>query len=803
MAFRWFLLCLNMLAFSAFSQNGTIEGKLRFEDQTPTPFASISIRHTDFHTMAEEDGSFKFTNVPSGDYTLDISSIEAEKHSLDISLRRNLLSLSITLQRASAQELKEVEVNGKTIATEIKEVGYAVSVIETQQAALRNAQTNDLLDRTVGVRVRQNGGLGSSVDYNLNGMSGNSVRIFIDGIPASTYGSSFSLNSIPPAMIERIEIYKGVIPAHLADDALGGAINVVLKNTMRNNLNASVSYGSFNTFQANFSSMFRNEKSGFTAKASGFHNYSDNDYEVWGKFVRNILPDGRYDFVRARRFNNTYRSTGGQIELGFTDVKWADKFFIGHTASDDYNEIQNGTYMTIPYKGRFTESRANVTSLNYRKENLFTQGLSLTFNGMLSDRSETLNDTVKWNYNWYGEKSVGLKGGYIPTPQGAQQGAPTINHIKRNIVTFRAGLNYEITPNHQIVFGHSFFTLDRTEQDEMKSEVERQFIDTRTLRKNISSLAYELKAFDSRFKSSVFAKHYNQQIAKVDPQLVQGNGESVRRDIHSSSTKETTGYGVALAYEFVRQWMLLGSAEKAVRMPAENEIFGNPGDNIVENFGINAEVSYNLNVGIRAGTFYKGNHKFIISGTGFIRDTRDKITQRINPRLNDATQTNPYENQGKVKAIGFEAEANYTFKKNLNVMLNASRFNSVYNVQYDANGREFENYNQQLPNEPFFTINTMAQYTFHHLIGKRSLTNVYTNFGFVDRFYTTWLIIEDSRTPRQYVLDLGVSYTFPNKKFVISTDAKNILNKQVYDNFAVQKPGRAFYVKLNYTINNF
>ena len=55
-----------------------------------------------------------------------------------------------------------------------------------------NFQTNEMLDRTVGVRVRQNGGLGSSVTYNLNGMSGESVRIFIDGIPISTYGAYFN-----------------------------------------------------------------------------------------------------------------------------------------------------------------------------------------------------------------------------------------------------------------------------------------------------------------------------------------------------------------------------------------------------------------------------------------------------------------------------------------------------------------------------------------------------------------------------------------------------------------------------------
>ena len=120
------------------------------------------------------------------------------------------------------------------------------------------------------------------MDYNLNGMSGNSVKIFIDGLSISTYGSSFSLNSIPPALIERVEVYKGVIPAHLADDALGGAINVILKKGVVNNLSASISYGSFNTLQSNINAAYRDESTGFTTKVSAFYNSSDNDYEVWG-----------------------------------------------------------------------------------------------------------------------------------------------------------------------------------------------------------------------------------------------------------------------------------------------------------------------------------------------------------------------------------------------------------------------------------------------------------------------------------------------------------------------------------------
>ncbi|KYG78557.1 outer membrane receptor protein involved in Fe transport [Roseivirga ehrenbergii] len=803
---KWFtpaLIAISLFVGNiCFSQKGKVSGKLTLEDGTPVVFAIVHFPSVKKHTLSDESGFYQMSGIPFGTYQLEISSIEINDTIYTVNINKAIIEHNAVLKGANAVLLNEVVVEGITEEREIETKGFAVEVLETSKAALQSVQTNDLLNRTAGIRVRQNGGLGSSVDYNLNGMSGNSVRIFIDGLPVSTYGRSFSLNSIPPALIERIEVYKGVLPAHLADDALGGAINVILKKQMANNLNASVSYGSFNTFQTNFSGMHRSETSGFTLKASGFYNYSDNDYEVWGKFVRNILPNGRYYYVRAKRFNDAYRSVGGQIALGFTDVKWADQFFFSFNASDDYNEIQHGTYMSIPYKGRFTESRANVMGLTYTKSDLLKKGLEFTFNGMYSDRNQVVNDTVKWNYNWFGERSLGLDGEPIMRPQGAQQGAPTINHINRDIATFRSGLNYTINSNHKVILNHVFFDIDRTQQDEMRSVVEREFIGTRDLKKNISSLAYELTTTDDRLKGSVFGKFYQQRIDRMDPVLVQQNGESVRVEDRVSSNRNATGYGTALSFTVWPQLIVMASAEKAVRMPSENEVFGSPSENIVENLAIAPEVSNNVNIGFQAGSFFIQEHNFSFSTTGFLRDTRDKIVQRINPRINDAVQTNPYENLGKTKSIGFEAEVKYVYRQQLNLILNMSRFNSVFNTKYDSNGNVFDNYKQQLPNEPYFTANAMAEYTFTDIIANGSSLNLSYSFGFVDRFYTTWLEIESFRTPRQFIHDLGVNFTFPNKCFVVSADVRNIFDKQVYDNFAVQKPGRAFFLKLNYTINN-
>lgn len=794
---RSLLFLLLLLSFPAVSQTGTITGSVAFGDNEWATGATVVVKGTQKYAVINDNATFEIKEVAYGDVILEVTSPEAQTKTLTVKLNRPTVAVKIVIERTNPKVLEEVVVSKTSEKREILDKGFAVNVIETKEAALRNLQTNDLLDRTVGVRVRQNGGLGASVNYNLNGMSGNSVRIFIDGIPIQTYGPSFSLNSIPPALIERIEVYKGVIPIHLADDALGGAINVVLKKGAKNMLNASVSYGSFNTTQAQVNGVMRRE-SGFTLKASGFYNYSDNDYEIWGENVYNILPNGRTQLVRAKRFNNAYKSYGARVEAGYTDVKWADNFLIGYNGSYDYNEIQHGVFMTTPYKGRFTEADAHAVSLNYSKKDFFIKGLEFNTNAVYSNRSEVVNDTVRYSYNWDGTIAVGLRGEPIFRPNGAQQGAPTIVHVDRQIFSARSNLSYSLNDNHKFLFAHVFYMANRDDNDELKSELEQRYQEVRDLRKSVYSLAYEINAFKSKLKTSLFAKHYVQNALEKDPTLINNNTE-VLVNI-SDKTTSTTGYGLAGSYYFTPQVMALISAERAVRMPTDNEIFGNQGENILGNNALGPEVSDNLNLGLRVGPFKLGKHRLSLSTSGFIRDTKEKIVRRILDRNNDAIQALPYVNLGKTQARGFEAAFEYSVSNKLFINMNMSRFNLLFKDKYDNSGGTLEVFNMQLPNEPFFTINGSAQYNFKDIIQKGSGLNLYYGFGYVDAFYTNWL--GSFITPEQFIQDAGLSYAFP-KQFVVSFDIKNMFNKPAFDNYAVQKPGRAFYLKLNYTINNF
>src|SRR5690606_14621086 len=146
---------------------------------------------------------------------------------------------------------------------------------------------------------------------------------------------------------------------------------------------------------------------------------------------------------------------------------------------------------------------------------------------------------------------------------------------------------------------------------------------------------------------------------------------------------------------------------------------------------------------------------------------------------------------------------NYIYNNKLNAVFNISKFNSLFKVKNDDWGNPHALYNLQVPNEPFFTMNANVQYRINNLIQKKSVVNVYYNMGYVAPFKTIWYDSDWFTTPTQFTHDIGINYRVPKSNIVISLDSKNIFNSEVYDNFGVQKPGRAFYVKLNYTINNF
>lgn len=775
--------------------------------------ATVFIKSLARSTMTDEQGSYELKGLKYGTYSISISSVVAQTRTQTVNINAPAVTFNAKVKEVIDRDLQEVSVAGKTEKRKMETSGFAMSIIETKEASLRNLTTNELLDRAVGVRVRQNGGEGSPIEYNLNGMSGSTIGLFLDGIEISTYGSSFNLNNIPPSMIERIEVYKGVLPSHLSGNYVGGAINVIMKkDASANNVTAAASYGSFNTYRGDVSALYRNQKNGFTARASGFYSHSDNNYEMWGKFSKYTLPGGRIvRNYRIKRPNDEFETIGGRFEAGFTNVKWADQFFVGYNISDSYKEIPHGITMTKPYFGRFNKYQAHVFSVNYNKNNFLVNGLALTVNAVHSRRSTYLEDTVSLRYNWDGtllvKNSEGPPETYGYSPGQGQQGAAVMSNIERKISNVRSNLAYTIVSGQRVSLNHKFETSDRNDQD-LLIPARSRWITQNGVTTNIFALNYESELFKGKLKTNIFGKY---AIYKTDQNIPinEVNGELIYQN--NSTTRDNKGFGGTLSFEAIRNGFIIVSAEKSYIMPTDRHIYGEPENNLLPNLNILPELAINYNLGGRYNFASGEKHKFSLYGNAFWRNGYDKIIQQtrvdavIEGRENQVEdiQVTQFVNLSKTQSIGFEAEVNYIYNNKLNAMLNFSKFNSLYKVELDERGNPHSLYNRQVPNEPFFTVNGNVQYRFNNVLQKKSVMNVYYNAGYVASFSTIWIASEWFTTPDQLTHDLGASYRFPSGKLVASLDCKNMLNAEVYDNFGVQKPGRAFYIKLNYTINNF
>lgn len=792
-----------LLPLVTLAQSNTFTGVVKFDTEEPVAYATVNLNNGAMYSETNEHGVFEFEKLAYGKHTIEVKSIEAADFKLAVDFNDSSKKYLFTVKKSKAFNLDEMLISVKTEKRELETKGFAANVIEMKEASLLSMQTAEILDRTAGVRIRQDGGLGSRINFNLNGLSGEAVRIFIDGVPASNYGASFSISSIPPALIDRVEVYKGVVPAYLSDDALGGAVNIILKKRSRSSLVTSYSGGSFNTHQWNIAGNYRLEN-GLTTEASAFVNYSDNSYKVWGENI--AFKDHRgnvYPNQKAKRFNDTYKSKGVKVEVGYTGVKWADRFMIGGIISRDYKEIQHGITMDLVYGDRHTRGSSNVMTLSYSKKDFLIEGLSVKVDGSYSHVDRQAIDTIGRMYDWSGKPLRNPNGSYVMYTTGAEVGsAKTLGINKDKISMIRSIIGYDINENNKVyaTYMHNKFIRDNT--DELQPLGLQILTNTKDLQKSIFAFTYENIAFNNRLRTNIFYKNYHQKVLSNEPYRKEVVAGQAVYDINVFTENVTfSGYGLTLSYQLFNDFYLMGSGEKAIRLPNANEIFGDVNNNLLPGgSSLVPEESNNLNIGFNwSGIKYKG-HQLRLGLTYFYRDTKGMIREAIN---GGSFTFSKYENLDNVLSRGFDIEAVYEYADKFNLSINVSKFDVLFNTRYDKYGSPYLYYRQQIRNEPSFKFNVNAIYYINDLFAKKSRASVYYNLNYVNEFKRNWSNVGKDNLdiiPEQVVSNLGLSYTLPSGQWTFSVDAKNVFNKQVFDNFGLQKPGRGFFGKVTYSL---
>lgn len=779
-------ICLLSLNLSAKDMIGMISGKVLSSDGEPIDYANVYLKGTTFTGTTNDDGIYHI-NAPAGNYTVVFSSVGFEKLELKATIKaKERIKLNVKLKPAT--QLAEVIVIGNTLS-KVRNSAFNATAVDTRELVNTTKTLSEALSKAPGMKIRESGGVGSDMAVTMDGFSGKHVKVFIDGVPQEGVGSSFGINNIPVNFADRIEVYRGVVPVGFGADAIGGVINIVTpKRQRRWFLDASYSYGSFNTHKTylNFGQTLRN---GFKYEINAFQNYSDNDYWIDAP-VEDFATGGinKNKLEHVRRFNDTYHNEAIIARIGFVNKPWADRLMAGFTYSHMYKEMQTGVRQEIVYGQKHRHGHSLIGAIEYGKRNLFIRGLDVALTANYN-RNITVNvDTASVKYNWRGETDR-LNS---PGEQSYQNSRANNNNWSATFTT-----NYRLNENHLFTVNDVFNTFNRSNDNLLASVVSTDEIGKITS-KNIVGLSYRYMP-NTKFNFTAFGKQYHQYVS--GPAATTAAQDTY---VKSSRSVDAFGYGAAGTWFMPLGFQMKASYEKAYRLPTIEEMFGDE-DLEVGDMALKPESSHNVNLNLSYNATFGNN--IIYVEAGFIyRDTRDYIQRNI-LALSGGKSAATYVNYGKVDTKGFSISARYNFSKWLSLGGNFTQMNVRDNMK-TAMGSTVANvaYRERMPNLPYMFADSDINFYWHGLGAKRNVLTVTYDNQYTHKFCYYASNIgsnnNDYMVPNQFSHNLTISYGIKNGRYNLSFECRNFTNERLYDNFSLQKAGRAFYGKVRIYFGN-
>jgi iron complex outermembrane receptor protein len=178
--------------------------------------------------LTDVGGNYAFTDVPFGQYELEIVSIAYDTIRVDINVKSTALRQNFTL--GENRELEEIKVIGNIVTGQ--NVPVAITKIPLQKITeeLASRDLPMLLNGTAGVYATQQGGGDGDARINVRGFDQRNVGVMIDGVPVNdmengaVYWSNwFGLDAITSQM----QVQRGLGATKIAMPSIGGTINII------------------------------------------------------------------------------------------------------------------------------------------------------------------------------------------------------------------------------------------------------------------------------------------------------------------------------------------------------------------------------------------------------------------------------------------------------------------------------------------------------------------------------------------------------------------------------------------------
>jgi vitamin B12 transporter len=675
-------------------------------------------------------------------------------------------------QRDSAAPVV-VEVRGQSSDRRLRESAQAVSVVDTADAKLHSGDVAGVLTRTEGVTVQRSGGLGAQARLSLHGLTDDQIRVFLDGVPLELSGFGLGIAGIPLDWIDRIAVYRGVVPARYGADALGGAIDLTTDQSQHGSrASASYSGGAFDTHSLALHARTFHAATGLLARVAGFYDRSENDYVVQARVPDD---DGTLRQASVRRFHDGYRAGGGMLEVGVVDKPWARKLALRTFATAFDKDLQHNLFMTVPYGAVRYDQAAVGGTVRYELPQVAGSPFGVLALAGYSQRTLGFRDTSRWVYDWFGRR-------VFERPAGSGELSPFATDLTQweQRAIGRLTLAYQLAPGHTLRLISAPDVTARSGRERLRVKRERldPLTTSRSIFQLVSGLEYGLRTLDDRVENSAFIKHYLYQPATNQ---VETFDDTLRR---IEGSWQRFGAGDALRVRIAQGLLGKLSYEYATRLPRPDEVFGD-GALVLPNATLQPESSHNGNLGVQltAG-------QLSAEITAFLRSASDMIV-----RLPAADRVHAlFQNVVDVSSRGLDGSVRWTSpRRSLDLNLNGTWLD-IRNVSSSGPFSQFRGW--RLPNRPWLIVHAAASFKIPVL----DITATWATH-YVHSFQPGWdssdNLDESGVVPMQLVHNLSFVYSARRRWGIdLALDLTNLADARVYDVLGVQKPGRAAYFKI-------
>ncbi len=335
----WAFLCLLPYTILAEEPKGTDANVFgHVLDKTTNehlPYVTFIVKGTSLGTATDNTGHYFLKHLPVGEHDIEVKMMGYKTIEKRINAKAGeTIELNFDLEESSIH-FEDVVISADRNGNTRRYSPSLISILDMKTFDVTNSNTlSEGLKFQPGLRVENNCQNCGFNQVRINGLDGPYSQILIDSRPViGSLGGVYGLEQIPANMIEKVEVVRGGGSALMGSSAIGGTINVITKEPLRNSAEFSHTISNFNSSGAfenntsfNASMLTENRKAGMMIygqhRARDGYDHDDDGFTELPTLknrsmgFRSFLKTGLYSRITLEYHNmHEFRRGGDRLDL--------------------------------------------------------------------------------------------------------------------------------------------------------------------------------------------------------------------------------------------------------------------------------------------------------------------------------------------------------------------------------------------------------------------------------------------------------------------------------------------------------